>query len=132
MTVVLDAPAIVAIAADSRKKRTAVEMVLEREVCYMSAVAAAEAYSWLLNNAGSAFAEHWLNFLLSGRDVRVDCEIDREMIELVGQARRQSRKVAPSGAFSAALARKLGVPLMTDDPNLEDLETHHYCTIRWL
>jgi predicted nucleic acid-binding protein len=131
MTVVLDSPAIIAVAANTSGKRTLVETALETEACYMSVVAVAEAYSWILNNAAAQLAEYWLGFLSSGRDVRVFSDIGREMVELVAIA-RQSRTVSITGAFSAALAHKLGVPLLTDDLNLSDLEARDFCSIKWL
>ncbi|MBI2843511.1 MAG: PIN domain-containing protein [Armatimonadetes bacterium] len=130
MTVVLDTSAIVALAVDDMQRSAVVEAALTNELCYMSPVAVAEAYYWLLARAGKQLADHWLAFVVSGRDIQMDPDVDRDLIELVGEARLLG--VSPSGAFTAALAHRKGVPVLSAALEYTELERRRFCQVRWI
>lgn len=129
MTVVLDAQAAAALASPGEDSHGVVRAAIAHEVCYIASVAAVVMYGTIHDRISKDAADYWLRFVTSGHDVRVDSSADPEFLELAGEATLKVRRLLSTG-FSAALAHRLGVPLITNVEEADLLERDGFCQVR--
>lgn len=127
MAVVLDAAALVALSFEEQGG-SAVERIVEDELCYMSPTNVAQAYFMLRKYASPARAEHILEMITSNKGIRVLSDSDRDVIEMAGRVMELG--VSTGCCFSAALAHKLKIPVVTNDHDFDAIEKAGFCRVR--
>lgn len=130
MTVVLDWTATEALASGAGNTHNIVGDLVEREVCYMAPAAVVAMYGTLYDKVSEQAAEYWLRVVAAGTDIRVMYEGDAEFLEDAGKAALVVDRLLATG-FSAALAKKLGVPLVTNIQSAAEFARTGFCEVRF-
>ena len=127
MAVVLDASALVALSFEERGG-SVVERIMEDELCYMSPSNVAQAYFMLRKYASPARAEHILEMITANKGIRIVSDADRDIIEMAGRVMEFG--VSTACCFSAALAHKMKIPVVTNDQDFDAIEKAGFCKVR--
>jgi len=130
MAVVIDTPAVLSLIDPEDPRHKTVAVIFETNKCYMTPEAALWLYCLIYDHHGKATAEHWLQFVAAGNDIIIPNNIssDFDYIESAGYATLIARRLMHTGT-SAALARKMQIPLVTSIENAKDLESNGFCKV---
>lgn len=129
MTVVLDSYAVLALALTEITRESAIGDAIENEVCYMTPISVAEVYQLVYRYASKQLADMWFEFLTARTgDVHIVPDNDKQFLQLVNDA--LVFEVPTSVAFSAALARLKGVPVLTNKTSFDELRDAGFCEVR--
>lgn len=128
MSIVLDSCAIIAIGLEDRDAPRITNLIYDN-LCYMSPAGVAEAYFLIRKYASEARANHLLDWILSRTDVRVEDDNDPEIIITAGEIMMLGG-LSSAACFTAALSKKLGYPVVTNDPCFDIIEQAGLCTVK--
>jgi uncharacterized protein with PIN domain len=130
MSVVLDSCAIIAIGLEDRDAPNITKIVYEN-ICYMSPAGVAEAYFLIRKYASVARADHLMDWILSRTDVRVEDDNDPEIITTAGEIMMLGG-ISAAACFTAALGKKMKLPVVTNDPCFDIIEHAGFCEVKRL
>jgi hypothetical protein len=131
MAVVLDAPALDALACRDPLAERVIGTAMNEGFCYITPPTVVTAYETIWDREGEAAAERWLELAMSDTVFHLDPRSDKDFIRLVAKASRIA--VLPiSSRYAAALARVLDAEVITDQPEFEDLAKAGFCRVRWM
>jgi predicted nucleic acid-binding protein len=127
MSVVLDSCAVIALGLEDRES-SGVEKIISDETCYMSPASVAEVYFIVRKYANPARANLLLEWMMTGKEIRVTSDCDADLIEIAGKIMELG--VSSGSSFSAALACKMGIPVVTNDADFDAISKAGFCKLR--
>jgi predicted nucleic acid-binding protein len=131
MACVLDASAIIALARNEKDAVRVVGAALEVEKCLVTPPTLTAVYYYLVENDAQARADHWLDFMVAGKIVKLESCSDPQTIRDAAGARRIA-KLPLDSLFAAAVAHRKSAPVITALANFEDLAKAGFCRVKWL
>jgi hypothetical protein len=136
MAVVLDARVAAGVALQDRTLTKHVEQALESGKCYMTLASVVEFSCLVTDGCGPQLARQWLGWLFTNEDIEIverlhlTESLTEEFQVLVGEAYLKSG-VAYSSASAAALAHRMGIPVLTNRREFRELEDQQFCGVQW-
>ncbi|MEN6372948.1 MAG: hypothetical protein ABFD64_13150 [Armatimonadota bacterium] len=136
MAIVLDGAAAAGIPLNDPLLRKHVEAALDEHKCYMTLASVTEFACLATAGCGAKLAEQWVGWLYTHECIeiveqrRFDRYASQKFLLMIADAYDRSG-LAPAAASSAALAKYMKIPVLTNRERFKTLEEERFCKVKW-